>query len=103
MELLETISQNTAPKNSCYIVCRGNDSKLRTKFSPVLNSNGCEIAVVGLSTYYSYPNITDKNNLIEICDDKEIHHKYFYQKDVMRSEILTSISEIYLVGMKEKK
>ena len=80
MELLETISQNTAPKNSCYIVCRGNDSKLRTKFSPVLNSNGCEIAVVGLSTYYSYPNITDINNLLEICDDKETHHKIFLPK-----------------------
>ena len=50
----------------CYIVCRGNDSKLRTQFSPTLNSRGCEIAVVGLSTYYSYPNVNEKNNKIYI-------------------------------------
>ena len=61
MELLET------PKDSCYIVCRGNDSKFRTKFSPTLNSRGCEIAVVGLSTYYSYPNINENNNTFAIA------------------------------------
>ena len=50
----------------CYIVCRGNDSKLRTQFSPTLDSRGCEIAVIGLSTYYSYPNVNEKNNKIYI-------------------------------------
>ena len=70
MELLENISENTAPKDSCYIVCRGNDSKLRTKFSPTLNSRGCEIAVVGLSTYYSYPNVNEKNNTFAISGPK---------------------------------
>ena len=76
MELLENISENTAPKDSCYIVCRGNDSKIQTTFSPALNGKGCEIAVVGLSTYYSYPNITEKNNRLDILwhdeDDKHI-------------------------------
>ena len=66
MELLENISENTEPKDSCYIVCRGNDSKIRTIFSPALKGKGCEIAVVGLSTYYSYPNITEKNNRLDI-------------------------------------
>ena len=60
--------------NSCYIVCRGNDSKIRTSFSPIIETPRCEIAVVGLSTYYSYPNITDKNNKLDICDEKS-HHK----------------------------
>ena len=61
-------------RNSCYIVCRGNDSKIRTSFSPIIETPRCEIAVVGLSTYYSYPNITDKNNKLDICDEKS-HHK----------------------------
>ena len=61
-------------QNSCYIVCRGNDSKIHTYFSPIIETSRCEIAVVGLSTYYSYPNITDKNNKLDICDDKLHHH-----------------------------
>ena len=61
-------------RNSCYIVCRGNYSKIRTSFSPIIETPRCEIAVVGLSTYYSYPNITDKNNKLDICDEKS-HHK----------------------------
>lgn len=69
-QLLEHISENTAPKDSCYIVCRGNDSKLRTQFSPTLNGRGCEIAVVGLSTYYSYPNVNEKNNKMIIVGPK---------------------------------
>ena len=60
-------------QNSCYIVCRGNDSKIHTSFSPIIETSRCEIAVVGLSTYYSYPNITDKNNKFVICDEK-LHH-----------------------------
>ena len=66
MELLENISTNTKPKDSCYIVCRGNSSSIQTTFSPALEGRGYEIAVVGLSTYYSYPNITEKNNRIDI-------------------------------------
>ena len=53
----------------CYIVCRGNDSKLRTSFTPELNARGCEIAVVGLSTYYSYPNVSEKNNVVWVIHD----------------------------------
>ena len=72
MELLENISTNTKPKDSCYIVCRGNNSSIQTTFSPALQGKGYEIAVVGLSTYYSYPNITEKNNRVDILRiDKE--------------------------------
>ena len=45
---------------------RGHDSKIKTEFIPVVEAKDCEIAVVGLSTYYSYPNINDKNNEIII-------------------------------------
>ena len=49
-----------------YIVCRGIDSIIKTTFNPALPTKGCEIAVVGLSTYYSYPNIDDTNNILTI-------------------------------------
>ena len=64
---MEPLSQ----KDSCYIVCRGSDSKLRTSFTPELNGRGCEIAVVGLSTYYSYPNVNEKNNVVWVIHDFE--------------------------------
>lgn len=67
-QYLEKISHNTSAKRSQYIVCRGNDSIIKTVFSPTIGVKGCEIAVVGLSTYYSYPNIDDTNNLIEIMN-----------------------------------
>ena len=66
MELLENISTNTRPKDSRLIVCRGNNSRIQTIFSPALEGRGYEIAVTGLSTYYSYPNITKKNNRVDI-------------------------------------
>ena len=67
-QYLENISKNTSPKRSEYIVFRGNDSKIKTEFLPVVESKNCEIAVVGLSTYYSYPNINEKNNEIIIVN-----------------------------------
>ena len=75
MELLENISTNTRPKDSRLIVCRGNNSRIQTIFSPALEGRGYEIAVTGLSTYYSYPNITKKNNRVDILRiDKGGHH-----------------------------
>ena len=59
-------------QKDCYIVCRGKNSKLRTQFAPTLDSRGCEIAVVGLSTYYSYPNVNETNNVMWIAGP---HHK----------------------------
>ena len=49
-----------------YIVCRGKDSTLKITFTPAIYTRGCEIAVVGLSTYYSYPNVDKTNNLVNI-------------------------------------
>lgn len=69
--LLEHISKNTSPKDSFYIVCRGNKSSLTCNFSPVLAGRNMEIAVVGLSTYYSYPNVNEKNNLMDIYVGKK--------------------------------
>ena len=64
--LLENISRNSNPKENFYIVTRGNKSKLKTQFSTPLDGKGYEIALVGLSTYYSFPNIDETNNQIII-------------------------------------
>ncbi len=45
---------------------RGNNSKLETTFTPAILTRGCEIAVVGLRTYYSYLNVDKTNNLVNI-------------------------------------
>ena len=55
-----------------YIVCRGNNSKIKTTFTPAIPTRDCEIAVVGLSTYYSYPNIDESNNLLDISRPKGV-------------------------------
>ena len=34
-----------------------------------MNGRRCEIAVVGLSTYYSYPNVNEKNNVVWVIHD----------------------------------
>ena len=67
-------------QNVGYLVCRGNDSKLRPQFSPTLDSRGCEIAVVGLSTYYSYPNVTEKNNKMMIARGSNIVDTFEFKK-----------------------
>jgi hypothetical protein len=64
--LLENISRNSNPKDNFYIVVRGNKSRLKTLFSTPLNGKGYELALVGLSTYYSFPNIDKTNNQIII-------------------------------------
>ena len=54
-----------------YIVCRGNDSRICTNFCPSLYTKNAEIALVGLSTYYSYPNVDERNNII-LINNKEV-------------------------------
>ena len=62
-----------------YIVCRGNDSKIYTNFCPSLDTKNAEIALVGLSTFYSYPNVDDHNNIILINNKKVILLKGCYE------------------------
>ena len=65
-DLLENISRNSNPKDNFYIVVRGNKSRLKTLFSSPMKGKGYELALVGLSTYYSFPNIDKNNNKIII-------------------------------------
>ena len=71
-DLLENISQNSNPKDNFYIVVRGNKSRLKTLFSSPLKGRDYELSLVGLSTYYSFPNIDKTNNkiIIESPDGK---------------------------------
>ena len=63
-----------------YIVCRGKDSIIKTSFNPAIPVRDCEIAVVGLSTYYSYPNIDNTNNIISITGPSGVVKKITFQK-----------------------
>ena len=61
-DLLENISKNSDPKDNFYIVVNGTDSKIKNTFSPSLIGKGYEVALIGLNTYYSYPNVDWYNN-----------------------------------------
>ena len=68
-ELLQTIADNTDAKDSFYIVVTTKESSTVTSFSPPIifrqRNNGdtnYEMALVGLNTYYSFPNINKTNN-----------------------------------------
>ena len=61
---LENISKNSNPRDNFYIVVNGTNSKIKNTFSPALIGKGYEVALIGLCTYYSYPNVDETNNTI---------------------------------------
>ena len=70
---LKSIAYHTEPKPSYYVTVSGQTSSIQTIFNPPLFfSQGCryEIACCGLETYYSFPNIDEKNNKIQISIDQ---------------------------------
>jgi len=65
-ELLEKIAQNTEPKTSTQIVVSENSTKIKTTFNPPIEldrTRNYEMALVNLETYYSFPNLSDENNV----------------------------------------
>ena len=66
--LLENISKNSNPKDNFYIVVNDTKSKIKNTFSPPLVGKGYEVALIGLCTYYSYPNVDEYNNTILFHD-----------------------------------
>lgn len=70
---LENISKNSNPKDNFYIVNRATTSNIKTKFASPLNGRGYEIALTGFATYYSFPNIDDRNNTIIIASEQKEH------------------------------
>ena len=65
MELLETLVKRIEPKPSWYVTVNGKDTEIVTNFSPPLTfPHNCnyEIACCSVETFYSFPNIDQKNN-----------------------------------------
>ena len=65
-KLLEKIVQNTELKTSTQIVVSESSTKIKTTFNPPLEldrTRKYEMALVNLETYYSFPNLSDENNV----------------------------------------
>ena len=84
---LQTIADNTEAKDSFYVVATTNETSVVTSFSPPIifreRSNGAarggyEMALVGLNTYYSFPNIDPTKNYFRIEDETFHKHKWYY-------------------------
>ena len=72
IELLERIAKNTDHKTSFQIIVSGNESSFSTLFNPKIELDRdkvYEIALVNLETYYSFPNIDERNNLFVYSPD----------------------------------
>ena len=55
---------------SFYIIQSGENAKVETTFVPSLELEGSyEIALHSLETYYSFPNVDEKNNKIRVSLD----------------------------------
>jgi len=65
-EILEKIERNTSPKTSTQILVSENSTKIKMTFNPPIEldcTRKYEMALVNLETYYSFPNISDENNV----------------------------------------
>ncbi len=74
--MLEKIVHNTEPKNAFYLLLSERSTQIATHFKQTLQLDGkWEMALVGLETYYSFPNIDiTKNNLRYSRDDGVTWH-----------------------------
>ena len=56
--MLNKIVHNTEPKNAFYLLLSERSTQIATNFRQTLQLDGkWEMALVGLETYYSFPNI----------------------------------------------
>ena len=68
-ELLEQLVENTLHKESFQVIVSEDTTRFTKKFNPPIQmkkNRPYEIALVNLETYYSIPNITNKNNSLGI-------------------------------------
>ena len=64
-ELLQKLVENTSHKDSFQIIVSDDTTHFTKKFNPPIQlkkNRPYEIALVNLETYYSIPNISNKNN-----------------------------------------
>ena len=70
---LKSVASHVEPKPSYYITVSGKSSSIQTSFNPPLMfPSEChyEIACCGVETYYSFPNISDHNNKVQVSFDE---------------------------------
>jgi len=114
-ELIEKIERNTSPKTSTQIVVSENSTKIKTTFNPPLEldrTRKYEIALVNLETYYSFPYLSDENNVfryspgfIEVSgrddeDDLTRQRQWVEAQIPEGSYDLTDIAETIKIAMK---
>ena len=67
-ELLKQLVKNTSPKDSQQIIVRSTKTNFDTIYKEPIElstEKEYEIALVDLETHYSFPNISDHNNIID--------------------------------------
>ena len=71
-ELLQKLVENTSEKDSFQVIVSDDTTLFTKKFNPPIQlkkDKSYEIALVNLETYYSIPNITNKNNSFKYSPD----------------------------------
>ena len=71
----EITAKNTAQKSSFYILLSEKNTKIKTKFRPLIQldqNRKYEMALVNLETYYSFPNIDASNNNFRYSPDNGV-------------------------------
>ena len=71
-DLLKQIVKSKEHKTSFQIIVSDSKSRFKTIFNPTLQldrDQECEIALVNLETYYSFPNIDETNNVFVYSPD----------------------------------
>ena len=71
----QLLAENTEPGDVEYITISGTSSRLFTRFNPPIvfdptANSGYEIALCRLETYYTFPNIDEKNNALRVSIDR---------------------------------
>ena len=109
--MLEKIERNISPKTSTQIAVSENSTKIKTTFYPPIEldrTRKYEMALVNLKTYYSFPNLSDENNVFRYSPgfiewgevtrtpqhDKENGSQFKFQKAVTISLTLQKQSKL---------
>ena len=73
---MKTLVEFVEPGQQILIVMSGKGSKIRTIFNPPLELNmssvGYEICLMRLETYFSFPNISENNNAVDISINSKL-------------------------------
>ena len=74
--VLQAIARNTEPKQGFSFIVSGKGGRITTRFKQPIRLNPAksyEMALVNLETYYSFPNIHERNNIFTYSPDDGAH------------------------------